>query len=109
MECCSPWIGECQRNIIVTCTAVLCITGSVLRGGGSEGGGDINGGTEAHSPVAVAGHWSARGRDVKNFLGDPRRVLEERLLSTFRYSSILVMSDRSFKSPVDERGFYKIV
>ena len=104
MECCSPWIGECQRNIIVTCTAVLCITGSVLRGGGSEGGGDINGGTEAQTPVAVAGHWSARGRDVKNFLGDPQGESEERLLSTFAQ----VMSDRSFKSPEDERGFYTI-
>ena len=33
------------------------------------------------------------------------RVLEERLLSTFAQ----VMSDRSIKSPEDERGFYKIV
>ena len=35
-DCCSPWIGECQRNIIVTCTVYCAVLCCVLRGGATE-------------------------------------------------------------------------
>ena len=72
-DCCSPWIGECQRNIIVTCTVYCalpcCVLCCVLHGGGTET--EISTGEQKLTPrQPVTG-----GRICSVFLGTERETM----------------------------------